>query len=156
MALETITGQAVLNGVQNNGTPITITGYATFILDRMDGEHQWDGYQVKDSLGFDASDVAFNEHFEITIDFTPSGATRAAAAAVPSVPIPLSTVTLANCKVATTFGSSSGQLFNGNYVYKGGTKINFQSAAAGKMTGIRLRKYADPTQNTNMTTFVVG
>ena len=137
MALETITGQAVLNGVQNNGTPITITGYATFILDRMDGEHQWDGYQVKD--------VAFNEHFEITIDFTPSGATRAAAAAVPSVPIPLSTVTLANCKVATTFGSSSGQLFNGNYVYKGGTKINFQSAAAGKMTGIRLRKYADPT-----------
>lgn len=153
---EIITGQAVLHGIQNNGSLVTLTGYASFILDRIEGQHMFDKYKVKDPLGNDTSAVAFNERFEITIDFTPSGATRAAAALIPTVPIPLAAVTLSNCKVQTAFGSSAVKLFDGTYLYEGDARISQQSAVAVKLSGLKLTKYADTSQNTNMTSPVVG
>lgn len=154
--VEVINGQAMLIGVQNNGTAITLTGYATFLLDRAEGDHNFHVIEGKDAIGFDASLAAINEYFEITIDFTPSGATRAAAALIPTVPIPLAAVTIANCKTTGTFGSSTLQLFNGTYVYMGGVKISQQSAQAAKISGLKLRMYANSTQNSLLTTTVVG
>jgi hypothetical protein len=156
MAAEIINGQATLIGVQNNGSAITLTGYATFLLDKVDGDHNFHIIEGKDAIGFDASLAALNEYFEITIDFTPSGATRAAAAAIPVVPIPLAAVVLANLKTNGTFGSSALNLFNGTYVYVGGVKISQQSAQAAKLSGLKLRQYANSAQNTLLTTTVSG
>lgn len=156
MAAEIITGKAVLHGIQNNGTAITITGYATFILEKIDSQHQFDKYKVKDELGNDVSAVAFNERNEITIDFTPSGATRAAAAAIPVYPVPLAGITLSNCKTNGDFGSSGAALFNGIYLYEGEARIMQSAGVVCKLTGLKLTRYADATQNTSMTTTVVG
>lgn len=156
MAAEIITGLATLNGIQNNGSAITMTGYATFIMDRLSGRHNFDIRDTKSEIGFDASSTATNENFEITVDITIAGATRAAAAALAKVPSPLSKITLANCKVQTTFGSSAVKLFDGDYQYRGGASIDMSKDSEVKLTGLMLRKYADSTQNTSMTTVVSG
>ena len=156
MANVTIVGDAVIHGIPNNGDRISITGYASFLLDKMEGEHGFDSYFTKDSDGNDAGATGYNEHCDITIDFTPDGVTRAAAAAIPAFPAPLAKITLANCQVAGQFSSSSAAIFNGDCLYTGGARINLQAVASGKMTGIKLRVYADPTQRALMTTVVVG
>lgn len=92
----------------------------------------------------------------ITIDFTPTGATRAAAAAIPVMPVPLSAVTLSNCKIQTAFGTSVTKLFDGTYQYRGGTEVKLVAGQTMKMTGMQLKKWADPTQNTSLTTTVSG
>ncbi len=156
MPAEIINGEAVIWGVQNTGQRISLTGYATFRVNKLGGKHTFNITDLTDEIGFDTTTVAANEHFEITMDFTPTGATRAAAHAIPSVPIPLAKITLANCKVQTAFGSSVGKLFDGDYQYRGGVDINLQEAAVGKITGMILRKYADVVQNSSLTTTVVG
>lgn len=156
MPAEVIVGDATVPGILNNGSTMTMTGYATFIWDQLAGRHNFDTRDVKDERAFDKSSSAHNEHFEITVDFTPTGATRTAAAAVCTVPAPLAKITLANCKVQTAFGSSAVKLFDGDYSYRGGASITMTKEGETKITGMTLRKYADSAQNASLVTTVSG
>lgn len=153
-----MTGAAIIHGIPNNGSPISLSYIATFILERLEAEHMFEQYKVKDSIGNDASAVGFNERMELTIDLTPSAATQAAAALLVTVPAMLNTVTIANVKANGVFGVlQAQQIFNGTYLYdKGGSRILMQSGQAAKITGMKVVKYSDTTQNTSMTTQVVG
>jgi hypothetical protein len=165
MPAEVIVGDATVPGILNNGSTMTMDGYATFIWDQLAGRHNFDIRDVKDERAFDKSSSAHNEYFEITVDITPTGNSRTAAAAVCKLPPPLAGITLANCKIATTFSTSvSGssfvagaeQLFNGEYQYRGGGSITQTKEGEVKLTGLILRKYADSAQNTSLTTTVAG
>lgn len=152
-----MTGAAVVHGVANNGTALTLSFIATFIgPQRMEAEHQFDHYDVKDNLGFTATSVAFDEKAEIVVDLTPSGATRAIVAALNLFPIPIESVTIANCKVTGGFISTNSAVFNGVYSYMGGARAVQTSAEAFKLTGVRLRMFSNAAQNTSLTTTVVG
>jgi hypothetical protein len=145
MAAEIQYGKAVVHGITNGGTAISIAGYATFILDSLKGGHKFDLDEVKDELKFDASLIAVNGHLEVTINWKPAGATRAAAAATAVILAPLANVALANFKVAA---------FNGTWIYVGDNEISLSQSPAGM--SIKIRKYDDATQNTSLTTIVTG
>lgn len=118
-----------------------MTGYATFILDTTKGDHKFELDAIKDELNFDKALVATNAHIETTITWTPSGATKAAAEATAAFLTPLAKVTLAGFAVSA---------FNGDWVYVGDSSIDL-SKKQGKMT-LKIRKYADSTQNSSLTT----
>ena len=145
MATEVQNGTGILYGITNDSNPITILGYATFILDSAKAAHKFDLDSVKDQLHFDASLIATNGRLEIDITWTPSGATRATAAATAVFLTPLAKVTLAHFKVAA---------FNGDWIYIGDEAIDLSQQVA-KMT-IKIRKYDDSAQNTSLTTLVSG
>src|SRR5438132_7046056 len=145
MPSETQTGSGILFGITNNGSPITLEGYATFILDTAKASHKFKLDEIKDEIEFDRALVATNAHIETDITWTPSGATRAAAAATAVFLLPLSKVTLANFKAAA---------FNGDWVYVGDESIDLSHGMA-KMS-LKIRKYDDADQNTSLTTTVVG
>jgi hypothetical protein len=143
MATEVQNGDAVLFGMRNNGTAITIEGYATFLLDGAKLTHKVENEFVKDELGFDATAISTNSHKEIDLTFVPSGATRDAAETVAACPTPLARVTLANFALSD---------YNGAWLYMGDAAIDL-GHGVGKMT-LKLRKYDDETQNASMTTTV--
>jgi len=145
MATEVIAGTAVVHGITNSGSAITMTGYATFLYDSLNAAHNFDIYDVKDGNGYDAASVATNQHLELTINFTPSGATRAASAAVFAFPAALSKVTLANFKISA---------LNGDWQYRGGTSIDLTPTGPAKISSMTIRKYDDATQNSSLTTTV--
>ena len=143
MATQVQTGTAVVYGITNDGTPITIEGYASFILETAKANHKFDLDSVKDADNFDAALIACNGHIETDITWTPSGATKAAAAATVAFLEPLSKVTLANFLV---------DALNGDWIYVGDSSVDL-SHKQGKMT-LKVRKYDDATQNTSLTTTV--
>jgi hypothetical protein len=145
MADEIQTGTAVLFGIANDGSAITMEGYATFILETTKANHKFKIDNVEDENGFDKALVATNPHREIDITWTPSGATRADAAATAVFLEPLDKVTLDNFKAT---------VFNGDYIYIGdaGLELNHKQ---GKMS-MKLRKYDDDAQNASLTTTVSG
>lgn len=145
MPNEVQTGTGILHGIGNNGSAITMTGYATFTLETSKAQHKFKLEAVEDELGFDRALIATNANIEVDITWTPSGATRAAAAATAAFLDPLATVTLANFKVAE---------FNGTWVYIGDSSIDLSHKQAKMM--LKIRKYDDATQNTSLTTTVVG
>jgi len=146
MAAEVINGKGVVHGITNDGTAISMTGYATFILESVKGSHKWQLDEVKDEIKFDASLIGTNPYVETTIAWKPSGATRAAAATTAVFLAPLAKVTLAHLKVGA---------FNGDWVYVGDESIDLSNAAVAGMS-IKIRKYDDATQNTSLTTIVNG
>lgn len=146
MATEVIVGKGVVHGITNSGSAITMTGYATFILQDVKGSHKWQLDDVKDEIKFDASLIGSNPYVEATITWIPSGATRAAAATTAVFLAPLAKVTLANFKIAA---------FNGDWTYVGDEEINLQNSGVAGMS-IKIRKYDDSTQNTSLTTTVSG
>lgn len=145
MPVEIQTGKAVVFGITNSGTAIAMTGYATFILDSVKGSHKFDLDEVKDENKADVALIATNGRLEVTVTWKPAGATRAAAAATATIVAPLAKVTLSNFKIAA---------YNGDYVYTGDEELSIEHAPAGM--SLKLRKYDDTTQNTSLTTTVVG
>lgn len=143
MAAEIQSGKAVVYGIQNGGSAIAITGFATFILDGVKGNHKFDLDAIKDESKFDASLIATNGCLEVEITFTPSGAKRSNATAVAAFIAPLAKTTLSNFSVTA---------FNGDWIYIGDESIDLSQGAA-KMS-LKLRKYDDATQNTSLTTTV--
>ena len=143
MPTEVQTGTAVVFGIRNNGTAITIEGYASTLIDSVKLGHKFKVQETEDELGFDASLVATNAHTEIDITFVPSGASRDAAEAVAAFIQPLANVTLANFAI---------DALNGDWVYIEGGSIDL-SHSIGKMQ-LKLRQYADSTQNDSLTTTV--
>lgn len=145
MASEQQNGKGILFGITNSGSPITLTGYASFILDTAKGAHKFKLDAIEDESNFDAALIATNAHIELDITWTPAGTTRANAAATAAFLDPLSKVTLANFKVSD---------FNGDYVYVGDQSIDLSHGAA-KMS-LKVRRYMDDTQNASLTTTVSG
>lgn len=145
MAEELMKGTGILFGIPNNGTPISITGIATFILSDAKASHKFKLDTVDDENAADVTWIGTNPHQEIDITWTPSGATRAAAAATADFPAPLATIVLANFKVAR---------FNGSYSYVGDGSIDL-SHGPGKMS-LKIRKYDDDDQNDLFATTVTG
>lgn len=145
MASEVQQGKAIIFGITNNGTAITMTGVATFILDSVKGQHNFDVDEIRDENNFTASVIASEMHEEIDVQWTPSAATRALAAGTAAYPVALSKVTLANFAV---------DQFNGDYQYRPGASIDLGKKDA-KMS-IKLRKWQDSDQNASLTTTVSG
>ena len=143
MADATQTGTAVVYGLANDGTPISIEGYATFISETAKQGHKFDLDAVKDETNFDASLIATNGHRELDITWTPSGASKTAANATAVFLEPLDKVTLANFAVDS---------FNGDWIYIGDGMIELNHKQ-GKMS-MKLRKYDDDDQNASLTTTV--
>jgi hypothetical protein len=145
MASEVQNGTGILHGIGDNGSGITMSGYATFILESAKGGHKFKLEPIEDEMGFDAALIATNAHVEMDITWTPSGASRAAAATTAVFLTPLAKVTLANFKV---------EAFNGDWVYVGDQSIDLSHGNA-KMS-LKVRKYDDSTQNASLTTTVSG
>lgn len=146
MASEVINGTGLLHGITNDGTAISMLGYATFILESLKGSHKFNLDAVIDERKFDAALIATNGNLELTVSWTPTGATRAAAAATIVTLTPLAKVTLGHFKVAA---------LNGDWIYIGNESIDLTSSGPAKMS-IPIRKYDDSTQNTSLTTTVSG
>ena len=166
MATDILVGQAVLHGIQNDGTAISISGYATFILNKLSAAHMFELKKVKNELDFTTAAISVDESAEITMDFTVSGGsagTRATAATTAVFPAPLAKVTLSHVKIQTAFATSNNtsgatgtKIFDGDYSYEGGATIDLSNSDFAKLTGLKLRKYADSTQNASMTTAITG
>ena len=139
------TGKGILFGITNSGTPITLTGFATFILESGKAAHKFKLTAVEDEGEADVALIATNPCLEIDVTWTPSGATRAAAAATAVFLAPLAKVTLANYKVAA---------FNGDWIYIGDQSIDLSHNVA--KISLKIRKYDDPTQNASLVTTVTG
>lgn len=152
MASEIQTGIATIWGITASGAAISMTGYASFLLDSVDAAHNGTIEDIKDAVGFDASTVFANGHTDLDITWTPTGATRAAIATSMASMVgssnavfvlPLSQVALANFKLTA---------FNGNYQYRGTATLKLMQGT-GKMT-MKIRSYDDATQNSSMVTTV--
>lgn len=141
MPSEVQNGTAVIHGIKNDGSSITITGYASFLLESGKAQHKFKLDNVEDEVGFDASLIATNGFVELDIMWTPSGASKAAALATAVFLEPLAMVTLDNFAVTT---------FNGDYVYIGDGSIDLSHKVA--KLGLKLRKYDDEDQNASLTT----
>lgn len=146
MPAEVQTGTAVVHGITNSGSAITLSGFATFILQGSGATHKFNLDRILDATKYTASLIATDGHLELDVKFRPSGATRAAAAAVAVFLAPLAKVTLANFKIAA---------FNGDWVYVGDEKISLSNTDAVDLE-LKLEKYDDATQNTALTTTVSG
>jgi len=145
MPEEVQNGLAALSGIRNDGSPVTIEGYASFILDSAKLAHKFKLDSIEDELGFDTNLMACNGHVELDIQWTPAGATRAAAEDTAAFLPPLSKVTLTHFAVDAV---------NGDWIYIGDGSIDL-SKKAGKMS-LKLRKYDDEDQNDSLTTTVTG
>lgn len=145
MPAEIQTGLATVYGIANDGSAITIEGYASFILDTGKSSHKFDMDAVKDENNFDRALIATNTHQELTLTWTPAGDTRADATDTCAYINPLAKVELAHFKVAA---------FNGDWVYVGDGSIDLSHKEA-KMS-LKLRKYADAEQNSSLVTTVTA
>lgn len=139
------TGRALLSGITDSGTPIAIGGFATFSLDTVKLEHKFDLAAIKAEDNCDVSLIATNGHVEINMTWTPSGATRAAAAAVAIFLLPLASVAITEFKVAAC---------NGTWIYIGDGTIDLSSGPA--KLNLKLRKYDNATQNASLATKITG
>jgi len=134
-------GAAVVHGIDGSSA-ITISGYATFIGPQSGNVQQnFEETITKDGQGADANWIAKNEHYILRIKFTPSGANRAAAAAVAVFVAPHAAVTIANARIAALNGAW--QNINGATIDLGSEKVC--------EVELQLRRYTDSTQNTGAT-----
>jgi hypothetical protein len=145
MATEVQKGTGILHGIGNNGLPISISGFASFILDTAKAGHKFKVDEIQDENGFDKALIATNAHVELDITWTPSGANRAAAVTTAVFLSPLSKVTLGQFKV---------NAFNGDWIYMGDESIDLSHAAA-KMS-FKIRRYDDSAQNASLVETVTG
>jgi hypothetical protein len=136
-----IGGIAYLYGILNDGTPISMTGVAGFELDSDEVTFTWDEKNNKDTQGNTQNIVQTNFRSERSIKFSPSGATRAAAAAVPDAVIALANLVVAHHKIAA---------FNGTWRIKPGTKIGLKMDDNSSMD-LQAEKYANAAQNSALT-----
>ena len=134
---------AYLFGITNSGTAITMTGIASFELDSDDLSLTWNEKENLDTTGNVQNITQTNFKYERSITLNPSGATRAAAAAIADAvaAITLKTITVANYKVAA---------FNGTWRIKPGTKISLKMADNASID-ISAEKYVNADQNAALT-----
>ena len=137
---------AYLYGILNNGTPLAITGIASFEMDSDDVTLTWDEKENKDTTGNVQNFEQVNFKYERTIKFHPSGATRAAANLLADTILGNSTFTLqnlfvSNFKIVT---------LNGTWRVKPGIKLSLKMADNASFD-IPCEKYLNADQNANLT-----
>lgn len=116
-----------------NGTLTTLSGAATLTVENADLEHK---FKLDESKGQDGNTETLfgsDEQYDVTINFMPNGATRAAAvtSAANLIPSMLSKVVLASFAIAR---------LNGDYNYIGGGSIKMVRDKECVM-GLKLRAY---------------
>lgn len=139
-------GEAKLFGITNSGSAFTISGFATFVMESAGLTHEFDLLDEKDATNFDVTSIATNAKVRGEITIQPSGLTRTAAAAVAVFIDPLTTVTLANFKLAA---------LNGGWQYVGGQQIQLNYNSPAKIT-LPIRKWASTTQNAALTAAAIS
>ncbi len=93
-------GVAKLFGITNDGTAYTIDAFATFVMESAGLTHNFDLLDDKDATNFDVTAIATNANVRAELTLQPSGATRAAAAAVAVFLTPLASVVTTHFKLA--------------------------------------------------------
>lgn len=136
-----IGASALLHGITNSGTAIAITGLATFELDSNDLTATWTEKESMDGTGFTRNITQTNFKYEQSVKFTPSGATRTAAAAIADAVLTLQNLVVSNYKVAA---------FNGTWRIKPGTKISLKIGDTASVD-LNVEKYVNSTQNSDLT-----
>jgi hypothetical protein len=134
---------AYLYGITNSGTTITIAGLDSFEFDSDELTLTWDEKANKDTTGNIQNFTQTNFRYERSLKIFPSGATRAAAAAVAgeAAAITLTSVVVANYKVAA---------FNGTWRVKSGTKVNLKMDDNASID-FSMERYVNAAQNTALT-----
>ena len=136
---------AYLFGITTNGTPISITGLASFELDSDEITMTWKEKENTDTTGNVQNITQTNFKYERSIKFNPSGATRAAAALIADSQgggvLNLINLVVANYKV---------QAFNGTWRIKPGTKVNLKMDDNASID-ISAEKYISTAQNAALT-----
>jgi hypothetical protein len=156
-------GKITLFGVVSNGSPLTITGIAGigFVLDSIPITHVFESDAVRQEQKFTVNLTATDEAIEIEIDMVltqagvtlikdafnvvAGGTTRTNIYSV--FPAPLARLTLSNWALT---------IYNGKWTYIGGAKLESSAGMPAKFTGMKLRKYADTTQNNLFDTIVAA
>lgn len=115
------------------GTLTTIVGAATLTVENADLEHKFKLDESKGSDGNTETLFSTDEQYEISINFAPTGTSRANAAtsAANLIPPPLSKVTLSEFAI---------ERLNGDYNYIGGGSIKMVKDKECAM-GLKLRAY---------------
>ncbi len=150
MADEIQVGRAVVWGIQNDGTRISITMAANLAgsisdLNIIESAKCTDNFQIddlKDESNFDVTSIATNQHFEQDLSLIPASTTKQGAVDGCIILDPLTPITISHVKV---------QMFNGTWQYRGGQVIDLNHQAAKFNVG-KIRKYRDTDQNTSLTT----
>lgn len=128
-----------------SGALATLSGAATLTIENADLEHKFKMDEIKGQDGDTETLIASDPQYDVTINFMPNGATRAAAvsSAANLIPDPLSKVTLSGFSVAR---------LNGDYNYIGGGTIKMVRDKECVM-GLKLRAYI--TNRTSLTSAVI-
>lgn len=130
-------GTAVIDSVSG-----TISGYASTALNQnAKATQNFQMGEIKDASGFDANLSSVNEFLEMDFEFIPAGASRSAAVAIAVFLAPLTKVTLASFQAT---------VLNGDWILMSGTMLDVKNGPGASQT-LKLRKYADSTQNTALT-----
>ena len=142
---------AYLFGITTSGTPISITGLASFELDSDDLTYTWKEKENSDTTGNVQNIIQTNYKYERSIKLSPSGSTRASAALIAdsqgSGVLNLINLVVANYKVTA---------FNGTWRIRPGTKINLKMDDNASID-ISAEKYINTSQNAALTgTPIVG
>ena len=143
---------AYLFGITNNGTPISITGLASFETQSDDVNLTWTEKDNTDTTGNTQNITQFNFKYERSIKFKPSGVSRTAAAALADTVLAttgtgsLATMTLQTLVVA----GYKVNAFNGTWRIKPGVKVNLKMADDADID-ISAEKYVNTSQNTALT-----
>lgn len=136
---------AYLFGITNSGTPIAITGLASFELDSDDASLTWKEKENTDTTGNVQNIIQTNFKYERNIKFSPSGTSRTNAALIAdnqgSGIFNLTNLVVSNYKV---------QAFNGAWRIKPGIKVNLKMDDDATID-ISCEKYVNVTQNSNLT-----
>lgn len=134
---------AYLYGITNDGTQITIAGLDSFEFDSDELTLTFDEKANKDTTGNIQNFTQTNFRYERSLKIYPSGATRAAAAAVAgeAAAVTLTSVVVTHYKIAA---------FNGTWRVKSGTKINLKMDDNASID-LNLERYTNATQNTALT-----
>ena len=140
---------AYLYGITNNGTTVTIAGLDSFEFDSDELTLTWDEKANKDTTGNTQNFTQTNFRYERSLKICPSGATRAAAAAVAdaggSGVLNLAVLVVANYKV---------NAFNGSWRIRPGTKINLKMDDNATID-INSEKYLNSAQNAALTSAAI-
>jgi hypothetical protein len=132
---------AYLFGILNSGSPISITGIASFETESDDATATWTEKENMDTTGNVQNITQTNFKIERAIKFKPSGTTRTAAHAVADAVMTLQNLVVANYKVAA---------FNGTWRIKPGIKVNLKQGDDASID-INAEKYVNGSQNTALT-----
>ena len=128
-------------GITNDGTPISMQGLPSFELDSEELTQEITEKENMDTTGNVQNITQTNFRKSRSMKFAPSGATRAAAAAVCDAAMALQVLVVDHYKVAS---------FNGRWRVKPGTKLNLKSGDNASID-FNLEKYDNAAQNSALT-----